>query len=77
MGHAFTEDALLKSQNDALEESLWIAMRTLEEKKMLLERVHRDYGKKGVKAMSTTHSDKIEEVKKQINKLRNVLQIPD
>lgn len=77
VGHAFTEEALLKSQNDALEEALWIAMRTLEEKKMLLERVNRDYNKKGVKSLTTTHSEKIEEVQKQINKLRNVLQIPD
>lgn len=77
VGHAFTEEALLKSQNNALEEALWIAMRTLEEKKMLLERVNRDYHKKGVKSLSATHSEKIEEVQKQINKLRNVLQIPD
>ena len=77
VGHAFTEDALLKSQNDALEEALWIAMRTLEEKKMLLERVNRDYGKKGVQRLSNSYSERVGEVKKQINKLRNVLQIPD
>ncbi|WP_419211290.1 chemotaxis protein CheB [Maribacter sp. X9] len=77
VGHAFTEEALLKSQNDALEEALWIAMRTLVEKKMLLERVSRDYGNRGTSTLSETQADKIKEVQKQINKLRAVLQIPD
>ncbi|MGB3144850.1 MAG: chemotaxis protein CheB, partial [Maribacter sp.] len=77
VGHAFTEEALLKSQNQALEEALWIAMRTLEEKKMLLERVNKQYNQTGINSLASTHVDKMEEVQKQINKLRNVLQIPD
>ena len=77
VGHAFTEEALLKSQNQALEEALWIAMRTLEEKKMLLERVNKQYNQTGINSLANTHVDKMEEVQKQINKLRNVLQIQD
>ena len=77
VGHAFTEEALLESQNDALEEALWVAMRTLEEKKMLLVRVKKDYNSKGIKAMAATHSEQIKEVQQQISTLRKVLQIPD
>lgn len=77
VGHAFTEEALLDSQNDALEEALWIAMRTLEEKKMLLVRVEKDYSQKGIRALATTHNEQIDEVQHQISTLRKVLQIPD
>lgn len=77
VGHAFTEEALLDSQNESLEEALWVAMRTLEEKKMLLVRVKSDYKQKGIRAMATTHNEQIDEVQQQITTLRRVLQIPD
>ena len=77
VGHVYFEEALLKSQNNASEDILWIAKRTLEKKKMLLERVYRDCHKKGVRPPTTTHSEKTGGVQEQINKLRNVLQIPD
>ncbi|WP_149302976.1 chemotaxis protein CheB [Pareuzebyella sediminis] len=77
VGHAFTEEALLKSQNEALEEALWVALRTLEEKKMLLERVYGQVKERRGKTLVVPQNIKIDEVQQQTNKLRNVLQIPD
>lgn len=70
VGHAFSQEALLKSQNESLEEVLWIAMRTLEEKKMLLERMVSEYSQGGLKKLSTSYADKISEVSQHIAKLR-------
>jgi len=77
LGHAFTEEALLKSQDFVLEEALWIAVRTLEEKKMLLERVHCEYNKNDIGVLANFHKNKIDEVQWQISKLRNILEISD
>lgn len=38
-GHAFSIETLMAEQSDALEETLWIALRTLEEKALLAERM--------------------------------------
>jgi hypothetical protein len=44
---------------------------------MLLERLNKQYNQTGINSLANTHVDKMEEVQKQINKLLNVLQIPD
>ena len=77
VGHAFTQEALLKSQNQSLEEALWIALRTLEEKKMLLGRMQSEYADSGMKNLSSSYSEKITEVSKHIVKLRIVLKLHD
>ncbi|HEA19548.1 MAG TPA: chemotaxis protein CheB [Pricia antarctica] len=77
VGHAFTQEALLKSQNEALEEALWVSLRTLEEKRMLLKRISNDYSDRGSKSLARSYSDKIDEVSKHIGKLRTVLQLKD
>ena len=77
VGHAFSEKALLASQNQALEEALWISMRTLEEKKTLLERLAKDYREKGTKSLAESYRDKAEEVSEHVEKLRNILQLQD
>ncbi|MGB7394053.1 MAG: hypothetical protein WA913_06640, partial [Pricia sp.] len=77
VGHAFSEQALLASQNQALEEALWISMRTLEEKKTLLERLAKDYLEKGPKSLAESYRDKADEVSEHVEKLRNILQLQD
>ena len=77
IGHAFTQEALLKSQDDSLEEALWLALRTLEERRMLLEKMSADSTKDGLKHLSKSYSSKLSEVSKHIGKLRDVLQLHD
>lgn len=77
VGHAFTEEALLKDQSDSIEEALWISLRTLEEKRMLLNRMLNDYKRRNSKSLIKSYSSKIDEVTAQVDKLRNVLQIND
>lgn len=77
VGHAFTQEALLKSQNEALEEALWVSLRTLEEKRMLLQRMSNDYTDRGSQSLARSYGSKIDEVSKHIGKLRAVLQLQD
>jgi two-component system chemotaxis response regulator CheB len=77
VGHAFSEEALLAGQNEALEEALWVSMRTLEEKRMLLDRLAKEYREKGPKSLAESYKDKAAEVSDHIGKLRNVLQLQD
>lgn len=76
-GHAFTEGALLKGQNDTLEEVLWVAMRTLEKKKRLSERIHGARIQRKDRSWVKTKANKIDEVQTQIKKMRYILQIPE
>jgi two-component system chemotaxis response regulator CheB len=47
VGHAYNVDSLLVSQDDALEQSLWTALRALEERGALLDRLSSRFSKRG------------------------------
>ena len=68
-GHAFTADALLHNSQQSLEETLWVALRMMEERKNLLSgiAVH------GEGAYSVQQRERLEEIKKHINRLREFL----
>jgi two-component system chemotaxis response regulator CheB len=75
MGHAFTAQALLTDQAEALERALWVALRTLEERVSLLKKLakhEREY--KGGKALSTQrYEEEADEVKGHADLIRELL----
>ncbi|MBC6605547.1 chemotaxis protein CheB [Hymenobacter sp. BT188] len=68
-GHAFTADALLKSTQHSLEETLWVALRMMEERKNLLTGM----ASRGSGMYSVQQEERIEEMKGHINRLREFL----
>ncbi len=68
-GHAFTADALLHSAQQRLEESLWVALRIMEERKTLLSNM----ATRGESPYSVQQEERLEEIKKHINRLREFL----
>ncbi|RZK87527.1 MAG: hypothetical protein EOO62_39075 [Hymenobacter sp.] len=68
-GHAYTAEALAERSQRGLEESLWVALRMMEERKNLLSSLaaHGD-GRWG-----TQHAIRVEEIKRHINRLREFL----
>jgi two-component system chemotaxis response regulator CheB len=68
-GHAFTADALLHSAQQSLEETLWVALRMMEERKNLLSSM----ATRGQGPYSVQQEERIEEMKKHINRLREFL----
>ncbi|GAB3573460.1 chemotaxis protein CheB [Hymenobacter daeguensis] len=68
-GHAFTADSLLHSSQQSLEETLWVALRMMEERKNLLSSM----AMHGEGAYSVQQEERLEEIKKHINRLREFL----
>lgn len=68
-GHAFTADALLHNSQQHLEETLWVALRMMEERKNLLTSM----AVRGEGPYSVQQEERLEEIKKHINRLREFL----
>ena len=68
-GHAFTAEALLQNAQHSLEETLWVALRMMEERKNLLSSM----AARGEGPYSVQQEERIEEMKKHINRLREFL----
>jgi two-component system chemotaxis response regulator CheB len=68
-GHAFTADALLEAEQSSLEETLWVAIRMMEERKILLTSM----ASRGAGQWSVQQEERAEELKQHINRLREFL----
>lgn len=77
VGHSFSQESLLLAQNENLEETLWVCLRTLEEKKVLMLNMAKSFEEKGSHHISRSYSDKIQEVDEHIDRLRQLMDIRD
>jgi two-component system, chemotaxis family, protein-glutamate methylesterase/glutaminase len=68
-GHAFTAQALLDCSRQQLEESLWVALRQMEERRNLLGSM----AARGDGPFSVQQQERIAEIKVHINRLREFL----
>jgi len=73
IGHSFTARALLESQQDGAEEALWVALRTLEERGRLLERLDRDSRRESGGRLAETYRDRANEAFSYADKIRKLL----
>ncbi|MBC5992252.1 chemotaxis protein CheB [Pontibacter cellulosilyticus] len=72
-GHAFSEDSLLDGMSNALEETLWVALRTLEERRNILQSMSRGETTKGNHRWASIQETRAEEMKVHIERLRELL----
>jgi two-component system chemotaxis response regulator CheB len=69
-GHAFTAESLADSSREALEETLWVALRMMEERKVLLTSMAgHDKSRWQVRQMA----ERLDELKGHINRLREFM----
>lgn len=68
-GHAYTADALAESSRLALEETLWVALRMMEERKNLLSSM----ASHGDSPWHRPQLERVEEIKRHVNRLREFL----
>jgi two-component system, chemotaxis family, protein-glutamate methylesterase/glutaminase len=69
-GHSFTSTALLASQSEKIEETLWVSLRMFEERKNLLNNMARDASSTGRKK---SYIDTIKETQIHIERIRDIL----
>jgi two-component system chemotaxis response regulator CheB len=73
IGHAYTERDLVVKQAEAAGNTLWVALRMMEERKHLLKKLQLESAKKGHKATSLRHVVKHDEMERHIDKLKKIL----
>jgi two-component system, chemotaxis family, protein-glutamate methylesterase/glutaminase len=72
-GHAYTQDELSLKQAQALENSLWIALRILEERKQLMDKIAGEEFKKGWEKSAEHKKNKAKELEVHIERLKEFL----
>ncbi|MBF9236522.1 chemotaxis protein CheB [Hymenobacter sp. BT683] len=68
-GHSFTADVLLRESQHSLEETLWVALRMMEERRNLLSSM----ASRDASPYAPQQAERIEELKKHVNRLREFL----
>jgi two-component system, chemotaxis family, protein-glutamate methylesterase/glutaminase len=72
-GHCYSVNDLLLKQNKNLESSLWIALRSLEERKKLLSQLSEKNIQRGYHQSGSDYPEKISELQKHVDNLKGVL----
>ncbi|PHN03222.1 chemotaxis protein CheB [Flavilitoribacter nigricans] len=75
-GHGFTLESLLVGQSAKIEESLWVALRTLEERIVLLEKSVATNKNRGFNTLVNSLERKIEEATRSRDTLKEAMNIP-
>jgi two-component system chemotaxis response regulator CheB len=70
-GHSFTADALLKSQSEKIEETLWVSLRMLEERKNLLNNM--DQRESRSTRRNNSYAERAKETEVHIERIRAML----
>lgn len=73
-GHVYTADTLLEKQAEGLEESLWVSIRMLEERRNLLQRLTNKQTQMGLHQENDDDGyARVEELEKHISRLKTLL----
>jgi two-component system, chemotaxis family, protein-glutamate methylesterase/glutaminase len=73
VGHAFTADALMVEQSEALEAALWSALRALEERKSLARRMTERARHRGQARLAERFAEQVRDTEQQAAVIRDVL----
>ena len=73
IGHAYSENELLLKQFESLNGTLWVALRMMEERKNLLNRISRQEKEKNLHSLADIHSEYANELEAHIARLKELL----
>lgn len=73
VGHSYNENDLLVKQSESLEATLWVALRMIEERWMLLLKISEEENNKGLKRLADSHKKRANELEEHIQKLKELL----
>lgn len=72
-GHSFTLQSLDEGQGHQLEETLWVALRVLDERLALLKKMISDYERTGLDMLAKSNQHKLEEVEQHAFHLKRLM----
>lgn len=72
-GHTYSLNNLLIKKNKSMEATLWVALRTLEERKKLLSQLADKNIKRGFHRTASDYSEKIQQLAGHVNNLKQIL----
>ncbi len=72
-GHSYSAEILFRHQAEKLEETLWVALRMLEERRYMLQQLANREEKQGRTKLSSRHSERSQEIDIHIERLRDIL----
>jgi two-component system chemotaxis response regulator CheB len=72
-GHVYNEGELLIRQSDALENTLWTALRMMEERKNLLDKMAKEENSKGWKITAGQKEERANDLQDHIERLKQIL----
>lgn len=73
IGHSYSEKDLEIRQTEAIENTLWVAIRMMEERKILLARLSRENNEKGLEQVSITYSEQGKQLEEHIGRMKELL----
>lgn len=73
VGHAYTAATLLDDQSDSLERALWAAVRTLEDRATLLDKMAGDSDRRGISTIGDDYRAKAQEARRHSDEIHRLL----
>jgi two-component system, chemotaxis family, protein-glutamate methylesterase/glutaminase len=73
IGHSYSERDLLYKQAESIEHTIWVSVRMMEERKVLLQKNAKTYSNKGLHKLSKQYEERVEQLEAHIEKLKNLL----
>jgi two-component system chemotaxis response regulator CheB len=73
IGHSYSEPELIVKQSETISHTLWVAIRMMEERKVMLSKLAGENGRKGLQQMSVTYRDQAAQLESHIDKLKGLL----
>jgi len=73
IGHAFTEKELQLRQKETLESTLWVALRMMEERRQLLQKMADEEKSRGRARSASNRAERVLELKVHIDRLKQLL----
>jgi two-component system chemotaxis response regulator CheB len=74
VGHAYSADALMAAKDGALEDALWLALQTLQERGQMLERLVREELDEGRARSAAAYQQRAQETHGHAAQLRDLIQ---
>lgn len=73
IGHTYSTDDLVIKQSETIEQTLWVAVRMMEERKLLLSRLANDNKSKGLEKIAADFSERSDQLEHHITNMKEFL----